>query len=130
MANINTSLLVTAEAKAEDAKAANKAAIAARRYVAETGGITLNGMAIDTGRDSQALITGARLAGMDDPTYVCNWKTPEGFLQLDADTVKAIATAVRAHVQACFDREADLLAMLDAGSYTEASLDEGWPTTA
>lgn len=127
MANIDLSQLITAEAKAEDAKAAAKAAIAARRYVAETAGITVNGMAIDTGRDSQALITGARLAGMDDPSYVCNWKTPGGFVQLDAETVKAIATTVRAHVQACFDREAVLLGMVEDGTYTEAALEEGWP---
>ncbi|WP_052469425.1 DUF4376 domain-containing protein [Pseudomonas massiliensis] len=101
--------------------------IAARRFTAETAGITVGGMAIDTGRDSQALITGARLAGMDDPSYVCNWKTPEGFIQLNAETVRAVANAVRAHVQACFDREAALLTMVEDGSYTEAALDEGWP---
>ena len=101
--------------------------IAARRYQAETMGITLDGMAIDTGRDSQALITGARLAGIDDPSYVCNWKTSTGFVQLDADTVKAIATAVRAHVQTCFDREAALLSALEAGTYKAPDLEEGWP---
>lgn len=125
--NIDLSQLITAEQKAETAKASSKAVIAARRYLAETAGITVNGMAIDTGRDSQALITGARLAGMDDPSYVCNWKTPDGFIQLDAETVKAIATTVRAHVQACFDREAALLTMVEDGSYTEAALEEGWP---
>lgn len=127
MANIDLSQLITAEAKAEDAKATTKAAIAARRYTAEIGGITVSGMAIDTGRDSQALITGARLAGMDDPSYACNWKTPDGFIQLDADTVKTVANTVRAHVQACFDREAALLTMVEDGSYTEAALEEGWP---
>lgn len=125
--NIDLSQLITAEQKADTAKASTRAAIAARRYTAETSGITVGGMAIDTGRDSQALITGARLAGIDDPAYVCNWKTPEGFIQLDAETVKAVATTVRAHVQACFNREAVLLAMVDDGSYTEAALDEGWP---
>lgn len=127
MSNIDLSQLITADTKAEAANTATRAAIAARRYEAETGGIIVNGMAIDTGRDSQALITGARLAGMDDPSYVCNWKTPDGFIQLDADTVKAVANTVRAHVQACFDREAALLSMVEDGSYTEAALEEGWP---
>jgi hypothetical protein len=127
MSNIDLSQLITAETKAEAAKIATRAAIAARRYEAETGGITVGGMAIDTGRDSQALIMGARLAGIDDPAYVCNWKTPNGFIQLDAETVKAVANTVRAHVQACFDREAALLGMVEDGTYTEAALEEGWP---
>lgn len=104
-----------------------KAMIAARRFEAETAGITLYGSAIDTGRDSQALITGAAMAAMLDPNYSCQWKTAGGFIELTAPQLLAIATAMRAHVQACFDREAQLLAALEAGSFTEAMLDEGWP---
>lgn len=101
--------------------------IAARRYQAETAGIILNGKAIDTGRDSQALVTGAAVAAMLDPNYSCQWKTAGGFIELTAQQILAIATAMRAHVQACFNREAELLAALEAGSFTEAMLDQGWP---
>jgi hypothetical protein len=124
---IDWSQLVTAEDKAATAKTAQIAAIAARRYVAETGGITVSGVQIDTGRDSQALITGAALNAFIDSTYVCNWKTATGFVQLDAQTLIGVATTLRAHVQACFDREAELLAALDAGTFSETMLDEGWP---
>jgi hypothetical protein len=103
------------------------ALIAARRYESETSGITQNGMFIDTGRDSQALITGAALSAMLDPAYVCNWKTSEGFVQLDAQTLIGIAQAIRAHVQACFDREAVLLTALENGSFVEDMLNGGWP---
>lgn len=124
---IDWSQLVTAENKAEQAKEAQIAAIAALRYAAETAGIEVSGIHIDTGRDSQALITGAALNAVIDPSYICNWKTPVGFVQLDAHTLLAVATAVRAHVQACFDREAVLLSALDAGAFTESMLGEGWP---
>lgn len=104
-------------------------AIAATRYMHETGGIVVNNMPIDTGRDSQSLITGARLAGLDDPTYLCNWKTSDGFVTLSADLIKAIANAIRAHVQACFDREGVLQAAVKDGTYTDSMLNEGWPVS-
>lgn len=106
----------------------NRAAlIADRRYQAETAGITVNGMHLPTDRDSQALVTGAALAAVIDSNYRCQWKTAEGFIELDAQQIIAIASAMRAHVQACFDREAKLLAMLEAGTYTDVLLDQGWP---
>lgn len=101
--------------------------IAARRYQAETSGIVVNGMPLDTGRDSQALVTGAALSAVIDSTYSCQWKTSEGFINMSAQQIIALASAMRAHVQACFDREAALLDALDAGTYTDAQLDQGWP---
>lgn len=103
------------------------AVIAGHRYAAETAGITITGMSVDTGRDSQALITGAALAAMLDPAYTCQWKTARGFVELGAEQIISVASAVRAHVQACFDREAELLAALDAGEFTPEMLQEGWP---
>lgn len=101
--------------------------IADRRYQAETAGIAVNGMPLDTGRDSQALVTGAALAAVIDPAYRCQWKTSEGFVDLTAPQIIALASTMRAHVQACFDREAELLAALEAGTYTDEQLDQGWP---
>ncbi|WP_313397157.1 DUF4376 domain-containing protein [Stutzerimonas nitrititolerans] len=101
--------------------------IAPRRYDAEISGITLNGMRIDTGRDSQGLISGATLQAVLDPDYSLNWKTASGFVTMDAEQIIGVATAVRAHVQACFDREAELLEALADGTFTESMLEEGWP---
>lgn len=101
--------------------------IAARRYEAETSGTTVENMPVNTERDSQALLTGAALQAMLDPNYTVRWKTEGGFVDLDAQQIIALATAVRAHVQACFDREAELVAAVEDGSYTESMLDEGWP---
>ena len=103
------------------------ALIASRRYDAETAGIDLNGMRIDTGRDSQALITGATVQAMLDPAYSLRWKTPAGFVDLTAEQIIGVARAARAHVQACFDREAELLDALEAGTFAPEMLDQGWP---
>lgn len=124
---IDWTQVVTAEQSAETALNAIKQRIAASRFVAETAGITAGGRIVDTGRDSQGLITGAAFAATLDPAYVCRWKTPTGFVELDAPTLIATASAVRAHVQACFDREAELLAALADGTFADSMLKEGWP---
>lgn len=108
----------------------HRAGVAAERYRRETAGIAVAGMQIDTGRDSQALITGAALAAMLDPNYVCRWKTSAGFVELSTAQIIAVATAVRAHVQGCFDREAALLNAIADGTYAAEMLEEGWPDDA
>ena len=105
----------------------NREIIAARRYEAEGGGITLNGMPIATDDRSKLLINGAALEAAIDPAYTMQWKTPAGFVELTGEQVIGIARAVRAHVQACFDREAELLAELEAGTLTNELLEQGWP---
>lgn len=113
----------------DELKAQKKSAIAAARFAAETAGTTVNGVLIDTGRDSQALITGAALAAMLDSEYSLNWKTERGFIHLTSPEIIAVAQAVRAHVQACFDREAELRTLVDAAE-TKEDLDEiiiSWP---
>lgn len=127
MSNIDLSQLVTAEVKALAALQETRARIAARRWEAETGGTLIQGLPVPTDRESQGLITGATVQAMIDPSYTLNFKTAAGFVSLDASTVIGMAMAVRKHVQACFDREAALLDALEAGTFTEAMLEEGWP---
>ena len=103
------------------------ASIAARRYEAEVAGIHLNGIYIDTSDRSKLLINGTALEATIDPEYTMQWKTPSGFITLTASEVVAIARAVRAHVQACFDREVVLLQALQEGALTNEMLDQGWP---
>lgn len=103
----------------EELKAQKKTAIMAARFAAETAGTTVNEILIDTGRDSQALITGAAVAAMLDDDYSLNWKTGAGFIHLTAPEIIAVAQAVRAHVQTCFDREGELVALVDAAQTAE-----------
>lgn len=101
--------------------------IATERYKREGVGITVDGSVFDTTRDGQALIAGAAVSAILDPAYTCNWKTGSGFVELTASQLIGIATAVRAHVQACFDRELTLLRALESGEYNTDMLNEGWP---
>jgi hypothetical protein len=96
-----------------------RALIAHARWLAETGGCTVQGMTIRTDRESQAMITGAALKAMQDAEYTCSWKADSGFVELAAPQILAIADAVRAHVQSCFDRERALLALIDAAGTPE-----------
>ncbi len=104
--------------------------IAERRYEAETSGVIFNGMKLDTSRDSQGLIAGAAVAALIDDNYSLAWKVPTapgGRVTLTAVEVLAIASVVRAHVQACFNREFALNDAVADGSFSSAMLDEGWP---
>ena len=103
----------------DEAKAAKRAEIAAARFAAETGGIVVGGAEIRTDRESQAMITGAALKAIQDAEYTCSWKADAGFVELSAPQILAIADAVRAHVQSCFDRERALLALIDAAGTPE-----------
>ena len=100
------------------AKENKYAEIAAARYNAEIAGI--NG--IRTDRESQGLITGAALKAIQDSTYTCKWKGIDGFVELTAPQIIAVADSVRAHVQGCFDHEAELLPLI-ASAETEDELD-------
>ena len=101
--------------------------IAARRWLAETGGTVINGLPIDTDDRSKGLINGAALRAYRSADYVLRWKTSQGFVDLTAEQVLAVADAVSEHVQFCFDREDALLGAVAEGSITAAMLEEGWP---
>jgi len=98
-----------------------------RRDKAMVGGMVVNGISIATDDLSQQRITGAALSAQIDSTTTVNWKLPDGtFTTLDAAQIIAIAQAVRTHVQACFDREAELLdAMMSGAAY---DIEAGWPS--
>lgn len=101
--------------------------IAARRFQVETGGVTVEGVQINTDRDSQSLLTGAAFAVSLDPGYHIKWKAATGFVDLTGEQILGIASQVRAFVQACFNREAELLGAVADGSITAQMLEEGWP---
>lgn len=110
-----------------------KGALAAYRYEKEVGGLTMpNGMRVATDDRSKSLITGARLDTMADPTILTDWKADTGWIQINADTVAMIATAVAAHVRACFTAERAHCATIDALAADPAEIEAydittGWP---
>lgn len=108
-----------------DPTAPQRIQIGRRRFREETRGITVADRRYATTRDSQAQIERACSAMESGETI--HWKTAGGFAELSRAQLIAVRTAVRAHVQACFDREAALLALLEAGDYDDTLLGTGWP---
>lgn len=100
----------------------------AARDAALSGGVTVNGISVQTDNLSQQRLTAAALAAQIDPAGTVRWKTADGFVTLTAAQIVAVAMAVRAHVQACFDREAELMAEIEASDTPEAvDISTGWP---
>lgn len=126
---IDWSQAIKAEARAAARLEAARTAIRDRRDVAIASGLYFAGVPIATDDQSQARLMGAAMSAMLDPAYSVAWKTGAGsFVTLTGPLVIALAQAARAHVQACFDREAALLADLVAGQ--PYALDHGWPVDA
>lgn len=112
-------------------KVERKAALAERRWQAETGGAVVAGIPVATDVRSQSVITGASVAAMLDENYSVQWKTSAGFVTLNREMVIGLAQGVRQHVQACFDREAELVEAIEAATTTtalaEIDINTGWP---
>lgn len=118
-------------ARLADQKAQKLAALAARRWQAETGGIVFMGMSIKTDEDTQRKITGAYVQADKNPSFTAKWKMDAGvFVTLDAATIIAIGDAVTGHIQTCFDKEGDLsdliLAAADDAALDAIEIDTGW----
>lgn len=111
----------------EEQQVETAALIAETRYAHEVRGIVFRGMLVDTDDRSKSLIAMAAAKAVRAPDFVLNWKTSAGFVELDAAQVLDMADAVTEHVQACFGREAALLNLLAAGSFSADMLVEGWP---
>lgn len=116
----------------EDLRTAKLAALAERRWQAETGGTTVAGTPIKTDAQSTGKITAAYVQATANPSFTARWKVDTGiFVTLDAATIMAIGDAVTAHVQACFDREDTLttaiLAAEDISALAAIDIGAGWP---
>lgn len=101
-------------------------AIKLRRDKAIDCGATIAGMPIGTDDKTQTRIVGAAFAAYMNPDYSVDWKMSDGtFVTLTGEQVIAAAQVVRAHVQKCFDREAELLSDLAQG--IPYDIEAGWP---
>lgn len=94
-------------------KARKKADLATLRYEKEIAGKTVSGIPVATDRSSQGKYTAARIVAKEDSNYTVKWKANNGFIELNATQIIAVADAVRVYVQDCFDNEADHVAAID-----------------
>ena len=98
-----------------------------KRWRVETGGISVNGVHVATDRESQSLITGAHALARDNPDELIQFKSDGGFVELDAPSMIAIATAVARHVQASFRAEAEVAAAIQRGDILTLGGVDAWP---
>jgi hypothetical protein len=113
-------------------KARKLAALADRRWRAETGGTTIAGRRFSSDEKAQGKLTAAVVASVLDNAYQLQWKLADGaFVTLDHATLIAAAQGVRAHVQACFDEEAArrsaIVAAEDRAALAAIDIESGWP---
>lgn len=120
--------LVTPELSGEPLKNALKTYAANKRYRVETGGMTVNGLAIPTDRETQSKLSGAVLTFQTGAlSGAIDWKAAGGWVQLDQAAVTALASAVAAHVQAAFSRERAVSALIDDGTITTVAQIDAQP---
>jgi hypothetical protein len=117
---------ITPEMDLARAKEAKGHELSWRRDKAIDGGMDFNGLSLATDAESRGFITGAAVQAQIDPDYTCKWKAGGQFVTLDASAILAAAVAVRVHVQDQFDREADLLAQVDAAETVDAVKAVNW----
>lgn len=100
--------------------------IKARRDKAIASGTVVGGMRIHTDDKSQNRIMGAAVSAMLDPDYTVDWWSADGsVVKLTAPQIIAAASAVRSHVQACFDVAANKAEYLKMGYYYD--INSEWP---
>lgn len=107
------------------------AALAAKRWEVETGGIVVSGVPVKTDEDTQRKITGAYVQAVRNPDFTVRWKLgPAQFITLDATTVIAIGDAVTQHIQSAFDHEATVTDQIveadDWSALAAVDIDQGW----
>ncbi|NCC33519.1 MAG: DUF4376 domain-containing protein [Chloroflexia bacterium] len=116
----------------EEARTGLKARAGSKRWDVETGGVEIPGFGrIPTGLEDQnrvaTSIQGMERAGLIEVDY----KLPGGWARLTLDELVEVGKTITTHVEACFARERQLHADIDAaGSIEELGLIDvgsGWP---
>jgi len=90
--------------------------VSSLRYAAEVAGIEVGGMQIATDRESQGLINGAYNLVGAKPDMTIRFNVGGKSTRLDSAAVHIVAIAVGEHVQACREREGDVLDAIEAGT--------------
>jgi hypothetical protein len=91
------------------------------RYTKETSGIIISNNFIYTDRQSQSMINGIITLFQLQPNTTINFKTGNGFIQANSQTIIEIASSVAAHVQSCFNTELNVNEQINNDSITKFS---------
>jgi hypothetical protein len=122
--------LLPAAAPLDQLRAERLAELAAIRYQAETRGIAVDGLPVQTDRETRPNLIAAYAAAAGGlRAEGCVWKFADGVARaVSAETLMAMATAVLDHVQRCYDHEAVVAEIIRASDDPLAlDLHTGWP---
>jgi len=104
----------------EAAKAAKINQLRSARDAVEFGGITFNGLPVQTDMVTQARLTSALSLVALNPATVIKWEFPDGsIVDLDKATIEALAAAVFGHVQQTRTDFAAAKTLVDAAAAVE-----------
>jgi hypothetical protein len=96
------------------------------RHGKEVAGILIGEDAVDTDTLAQQRVAAVWIAMQIDPNREIDFKGKDGkFKKLKKGDIDVISSAIVNHVQACFTREAELIAALGADITTDITV--GWP---
>jgi len=99
----------------EEVKKDIRPSITMFRYDKEIEGTTLeDGTKVLTDRDTQAAANNVYTALTNGIIATANWKGPEGWTTVTAESFLPIITAISTHVKKCFDAEFSTLEALNA----------------
>lgn len=103
-----------------------------KRWQVEKGGVDVGGAQIRTDEKSQNRISGAALLALSDADLeTIDWEAQPGiWIEVSAETMKAIGIAVGRHVQACFSTLMAVQAGIEAGTITTTEQIDAadWPS--
>ena len=90
------------------------------RWLREIGGVSVGGMPVPTDARTQSVLTAAYASAVADAEYaIADWKVAPGtYVALSNATIRAVAVAVRSHIQACFTKNREVDEAIDAGQIT------------
>lgn len=92
---------------------------AAQRWAKEGAGTPVNGVTVQTDRDSRTQLACKRTLAQASSGYTANWKLGDGsFVIWNATQLIAAANAADNYAQSCFDKEATAVAAINAGTAT------------
>jgi len=115
-----------------DLKAARRAELEAVRYRVEIADIAVGDIVVDMRRDARRTLSEILLAFNAGAIEETIFKGADGaFTTVDQQAFTALWAAAAGHVKACFEREAELAALIDAaedaGALAAIDLTTGWP---
>jgi hypothetical protein len=86
-----------------------------KRWQTVTGGMTINGMSIQTDDQTRQVLTSAVVLAQLNPTTMIQWKTSTGdFVELTSGQVIVMGQTVATHTQYCYTTESNLAQQIQA----------------